>query len=54
MTKLIKIKFSNFDTNLKKTINHYIKYYKYYIKKVLKKMAERKNKKLLISKIFVC
>ena len=44
MTKLIKIKFSNFDTNLKKTINHYIKYYKYYNKSLKEKWLKEKIK----------
>ena len=40
--KLIKIKFSNFDQNLKKTIDHYIKYFSHYNISLKEKWLKKK------------
>ena len=42
MKKLIKIKFSNFDQNLKKTIDHYIKYFSHYNPSLKEKWLKKK------------
>ena len=44
LIKLIGIKFSNFEQNLKKTINHYIKYNKFYQKNLKEKWLKEKIK----------
>ena len=44
MMNLTKVKLSNFDKNLEKTVNHYYNFFKFYEKKLKEKWLKNKIK----------